>query len=56
MHLNFTSGTHKHVRFYYASTNVEQEDTNLRLKDTDNGKTVMSFRCGLAGFVRVNEN
>ena len=44
------------MRFWFASGNKEVEDTNLRLKDTSTDKTAVSFRCGYAGFVRVNDN
>lgn len=44
------------MRFWFASGDKEIEDTNLRLKDVENDKTALSFRCGYAGFVRVNDN
>jgi len=53
---NFTKSAPQHLRFWFASGDKEIEDTNLRLKDVDNDKTALSFRCGYAGFVRVNDN
>lgn len=54
--LSFTSGKPKHVRFYFAPSFVDNENTNLRLKNSKLGKTALSFRCGNAGFLRVNDN
>lgn len=52
----FNPSTPQHLRFWFASGNKEVEDTNLRLKDTSTDLTAVSFRCGYAGFVRVNDN
>ncbi|CAD8151828.1 unnamed protein product [Paramecium pentaurelia] len=52
----FEESQPQHIRFWFASGNKEIEDTNLRLKDTGTDKTAISFRCGYAGFVRVNDN
>ena len=54
--LNFNSSKPKHIRFYFAPSFVDNENTNLRLKNTNLSKTVVSFRCGNAGFLRVNDN
>lgn len=54
--LNFNSSKPRHVRFHFAPSFVDQENTNLRLKNSKLGKTVLSFRCGNAGFLRVNDN
>ncbi|KAL4461432.1 hypothetical protein ABPG72_015553 [Tetrahymena utriculariae] len=45
-----------HLMFNFYSTNVNTEDTNLRLLNSNLNKTVVLFRCGNAGFVRVNDN
>ncbi|KAL4431795.1 hypothetical protein ABPG74_015235 [Tetrahymena malaccensis] len=45
-----------HLMFNFYSTNVDTEDTNLRLLNSNLNKTVVLFRCGNAGFVRVNDN
>lgn len=54
--LQFNSNKPKHVRFYFAPSFVDNENTNLRLKNSNTSKTVLSFRCGNAGFIRVNDN
>lgn len=62
--LNFRQGLYyrfekvrpQHLRFSFASSSVELEDTNIRLKNSETDKTAVSFRCGYAGFVRVNDN
>jgi len=54
--LNFNASKPKHIRFYFAPSFVDKENTNLRLKNSKLGKTVVSFRCGNAGFLRVNDN
>lgn len=56
----FQKSTPKNLRFYVSSCNKEIEDSNLRLfSKKSNGKTddtVILFRLGTAGFLRVCEN
>ena len=54
--LSFNSSKPRHVRFNFAPSYVDQENTNLRLKNSVLGTTALSFRCGNAGFLRVNDN
>lgn len=54
--LSFNLTQPKHVRFYFAPSFVDNENTNLRLKNSKIDKTALSFRCGNAGFLRVNDN
>lgn len=54
--LSFNMSQPKHVRFYFAPSFVDNENTNLRLKNSKLNKTALSFRCGNAGFLRVNDN
>ncbi|KRX07554.1 Cyclic nucleotide-binding protein [Pseudocohnilembus persalinus] len=53
--IKFGKSQPKHLRFKFSSTNKETEDTNLRLKNDSDDLTVVSFRCGNAGFIRVND-
>jgi len=56
LYYNISNPTPLHISFYFSSTNVETEQTNLRLRQASTGLTAVSFRCGFAGFVRVNDN
>mmetsp|Transcript_32596 Transcript_32596/g.29452 ORF Transcript_32596/g.29452 Transcript_32596/m.29452 type:complete len:155 (+) Transcript_32596:317-781(+) len=44
------------MRFKFYSSNIAVEDTNVRIMDSETNKTIVSFRAGFAGLVRVNEN
>eukprot|EP01016_Furgasonia_blochmanni_P042631 TRINITY_DN5675_c0_g1_i3.p1 TRINITY_DN5675_c0_g1~~TRINITY_DN5675_c0_g1_i3.p1 ORF type:complete len:229 (+),score=48.92 TRINITY_DN5675_c0_g1_i3:49-687(+) len=50
------SGTPKHLRFSFGTAKLDIESTNLRLKSSKSNLTMVSFRCGYAGFIRVNDN
>lgn len=44
----------KHMRFKFSTSTYESESANIRLMNSETGKSAISFRAGYNGFVRIN--
>jgi hypothetical protein len=44
------------MTFSFSSTSKDTEDANIRLKNNHANCTIVSFRAGYNGFMRVNSN